>query len=172
MKRHIGVTVIVALALVVLVFIVRASIPRAAAIEQPIAYNHNIHVEGEGLECIDCHAYSEILPSATLPDLSVCLDCHDTDPLSEDSVEEAKLIEYIESGTEVPWQRVNEVPDHVYFSHRRHVVAGDLACMDCHGDVGAMTEPVTRPFFELTMEACMDCHKQRQVSNDCLACHR
>ena len=172
MKRQIVVPVLVALSVIVVVFVLLALIPSAAVIEQPIAYNHNIHVEGEGLECIDCHAYSEILPSATLPKLSVCLDCHDTDPLSEDSAEEAKLITYIESGTEIPWQQVHKVPDHVYFSHRRHVVAGDMGCMDCHGDVGSETEPVTRPFFELTMEACMTCHRERQASNDCLACHR
>jgi hypothetical protein len=65
MKRHAGVTFIIALFLLVVVFVVRAAIPDSPAIEQPIAYNHNLHVDGEGLECIDCHQYVETLAAAT-----------------------------------------------------------------------------------------------------------
>ncbi len=139
---------------------------------QPIAYNHNIHVEGEGLECTDCHQRVEESPRATLPDLEVCLDCHDSDPLADDSAEEAKLIAHIEAGSEIDWQRVYSVPDHVYFSHRRHVVSGDLECSNCHGPVGELTAPAEVPFYPLSMDACLDCHRKLEAKTDCLSCHR
>jgi Cytochrome c7 and related cytochrome c len=140
---------------------------------QPIAYNHNVHVEGEGLECSDCHQRVEEVVRATLPDLETCMDCHDSDPLADDSVEEAKLISHIEDGTEIDWKNVYHVPSHVYFSHRRHVTVGDLECSSCHGDVGTLTTPAEVPFYPVTMEACMDCHrKSEEVTNDCIACHR
>jgi hypothetical protein len=138
---------------------------------QPIAYNHNLHVEQEGLGCLDCHALAEEMASATIPPLAVCQDCHDEEPMSE-SAEELHLIEYLETGTEIPWNRIYEVPDHVYFSHRRHVVLGEIQCSECHGRVADQTAPPESPLMELSMDWCMDCHRGRQVSNDCLACHR
>ncbi len=158
-------------ALVVVVFVTRHALYGPQPVAQPIAYSHNIHVEGEGLECTDCHQYVEQLPRATLPDLAVCSDCHSEDPLGE-SPEEAKLIDYLTASQEVPWNRVYQVPSHVYFSHRRHVVAGDLACAECHGDVPKLTEPATLPFRSTRMKACISCHKEHKVSTDCLTCHR
>ncbi len=152
------------------VFIVRAAIPDGDTIEQPIAFNHSVHVE-EGLECTDCHSQVESLPSATLPPVDLCTDCHADEPMS-DSEDEALLLRYIEEGTPIPWQRIYEMPRHVYFSHRRHVVLGEIECMTCHGDVPAMTVPPSRPVVDQTMDWCMDCHRDNKVTNDCLACHR
>ena len=166
-------TIVISVVVILVVFGAFVLMPSTPVIVQPIAYNHSLHVEGEGLECIDCHAYVEQLPRATLPELEICLDCHDVDPISEEeSAEEAILIEHIESEREIAWQRVYEVPDHVYFSHRRHVVSGELECATCHGDVGSFTEPVTEAFMEFTMDDCMDCHNDNGVTNDCLTCHK
>lgn len=145
--------------------------PARDPIIQPISYNHNLHVEEEGLECIDCHHSVEDAPFATIPNLQLCLDCHDTEPLSE-SPEEQKLIAHIEEDERIDWNRIYTVPDHVYFSHRRHVTLGELECSTCHGNVSERTKPQEAPATPLTMEWCMDCHKQNQVTNDCLACHR
>lgn len=166
-------TIVIAVAVILVIFGAFILIPSEPVVVQPIAYNHKLHVEGEGLECVDCHTYVEKLPRATLPDLAICLDCHDVEPISEEeSTEEAILIEHIEQGREIAWQRIYSVPDHVYFSHRRHVVSGEIECATCHGDVGSFTEPVTLPFFDVTMDACMDCHRDNGVTNDCLSCHR
>lgn len=140
-------------------------------IEQPIAYSHQIHVEQEGLICTDCHVQVEERPVATIPSLSICEDCHDDEPLTE-SAEEEKLVGFITDGVEIPWQRVYTVPDHVYFSHRRHVVLAELECASCHGSVAGFTEPVVEPQQAITMDWCMDCHRSSGVTNDCLACHR
>lgn len=164
---------VLSVTVIIVVFVAFVLIPSTPPVVHPIAYNHNLHVEQEGLECVDCHAYAEVLPSATLPDLAICMDCHDVDPISEEeSAEEAILIEYIETEREIAWGRVYELPDHVYFSHRRHVVSGELECATCHGDVGAFTEPVTKAFREFTMDECMDCHRENGVTNDCLTCHK
>ena len=140
-------------------------------IVQPIAYNHKIHIEEAELGCIDCHIYYEETVYATIPALEICTDCHGDEPIS-DSSEEIKLIEYINEEHEIPWLQVYNVPDHVYFSHRRHVVLGELECNECHGEVTELTKPAAWPLFELSMENCMDCHKKQNITNDCLSCHR
>ena len=83
--------------------------------------------------------------------------------------------------TPIPWVRVHNVPDFVYFDHRVHVARG-VACETCHGPVQAM-ERVSQ-FSSLSMGWCMDCHRDspallgapaderhEHVSTDCSACH-
>jgi hypothetical protein len=138
---------------------------------QPIQYNHKIHIEEAGAECVDCHIYVEEMSSASIPTLEICQDCHGDEPISE-SAEELKLLKYIEEKREIPWERIYKVPEHVYFSHRRHVVLGELECSNCHGNVAELSVSVDEPFLPVTMDNCIDCHKQHKVSNDCLTCHR
>ena len=38
-------------------------------VQQPIAFNHNIHVEELGFECTDCHLYALTSVRATIPNL-------------------------------------------------------------------------------------------------------
>lgn len=147
------------------------ALSRSSGIDQPIAYNHKLHIETVGLSCSDCHVYASIKPSAGIPSNETCQSCHSETPLT-DSSEELKLLQFISENKEIPWKVVHNVPDHVYFSHRRHVVGGDMSCSDCHGKVEEMTRPISVPTMKLTMEECMDCHKQKNITNDCLACHR
>ncbi|MEW6488009.1 MAG: cytochrome c3 family protein [Thermodesulfobacteriota bacterium] len=139
------------------------------AVTQPIAFNHRLHVEGNGLECVECHVYVLTQTFAGLPSLERCLECHET--AVTDSAEEEKIRELAARGETLVWKRLYEVPDHVYSSHRRHVVAGGIDCAECHGPVAATTRPPARPLRALTMDFCMDCHRRRGASNDCLACH-
>ncbi len=138
---------------------------------QPIAYSHKAHVETADLNCTDCHSTVQTAQAATLPSLEVCSTCHSEQPISQ-SPEELKLLEFVKRAQAIPWQRVYRVPDHVYFSHRRHVAKGELECAACHGNVGEFTNPVSTQFLQLTMENCMKCHRENNVTNDCLACHR
>lgn len=163
--------ILVILIVLVIIFIVSVNFLSTDPIIQPLAYNHKIHIEDAAMECADCHRYVEKLASATLPDIQVCADCHSDEPTT-DSPEEVKLLQYVEEGKEIDWQRIYEVPDHVYFSHRRHVVLGEVECADCHGVVEEQTRPVSYPEVEVTMDNCMDCHKENKVTNDCLSCHR
>lgn len=137
---------------------------------QPIAYNHNKHVEEVGLTCFDCHPLAPTHEKASIPNIDYCRNCHEN--AMTDSKEEQKLVEYIRNDRPVPWIQVHRVPDHAYFSHRRHVSLGKIACQDCHGDVNRMTAPFTKPHVPIKMEFCVDCHEERQVTTDCAACHR
>lgn len=137
---------------------------------QPVQYNHMIHVEDAELECIDCHLNVRSHSRALIPNIELCADCHDD--IESENEEQRKVAEYINNGMNIPWLQVHRVPDHVYFSHRRHVVLGQMECESCHGKVAEMEKPFIKPTQLLEMDWCMDCHEQRQVDNDCYSCHR
>jgi hypothetical protein len=141
--------------------------PRPA--RQPINFNHRLHVEDSGLECGDCHLHALTGVRATIPNVGVCLDCHDE--VQTESPEEAKVVAYVQAGEPIPWRKVYLLPDHVYFSHRRHTTIAGLECEVCHGPVGERVDPVSRPFTPMTMDACMECHDASGASNDCIYCH-
>jgi hypothetical protein len=137
--------------------------------EQPIQYNHAVHI-ANGLECTECHTGARDEAQATLPGIDTCLLCH-AEPLSE-SPEEEKIRSLAEAGKEIAWSQLTRVPSHVYFSHRRHVGVAGLECAQCHGAMETLTQPPARPLRRLSMEACMDCHRERSIRNDCNDCHR
>lgn len=139
-------------------------------IEQPIAFNHLLHIEDVGLECVDCHLYAESGVRATIPNIELCADCHEE--AQGDSAEELRVIEYVEDQSQIPWRKIYWLPSHVYFSHRRHTVAGGIECETCHGQIGSRSEPVVRVLRDLSMGACIECHDATNTSNDCLLCHR
>ncbi len=137
---------------------------------QPIEFNHNLHVTEVEMDCSDCHRYVITNRKATLPDKDICLDCH-SEAIGE-SVEEQRLIALLESDREFNWQRVYVLPEHVYFSHFRHVTLGQVSCQECHGDMKKLVSPPEKPAVDIIdMDNCMDCHEDRQVNNDCLTCH-
>ncbi len=141
-----------------------------AAIRQPLPFSHKLHVAENELECIECHTRVLDHQRATLPLLEVCQDCH-SEELTETELE-SQLLAFTTTGQAIPWQRIYAVPEHVYFSHRRHAALGGLACELCHGDVSSLDRPPPAPVVPLTMDGCMDCHAANNITNDCLACHR
>jgi hypothetical protein len=42
-------------------------------------------------------------------------------------------------------------------------------CATCHGDIAHQT--VAQRNVDHTMGFCVDCHKAKKASNDCLTCH-
>jgi hypothetical protein len=135
-----------------------------------IDYNHNKHVEEIGLDCSNCHQYYTKLPSAGLPTNEICMECHYEQ--ITDSPEEAKLLEYINRDEQVPWRPTSQVPEHVYFSHKWHVVLGKLECSECHGQMEKLTRLPRKQVIPLTMKFCIKCHEKNSISTDCLRCHR
>jgi len=146
--------------------------------EQPIFFSHKIHIQVEELECKDCHQHVEKGRHATLPKLSICVDCHSEPPeefkFPEFKDEEEKFrTQYVDAEKEVPWKRVNKLPGHVYFNHKAHVVWGEMECEECHGNVKEKLEPFSKPdIAHLTMEKCMNCHEKKGASLDCIVCHK
>ena len=137
-------------------------------VEQPISFNHKKHVE-QGLGCDACHRFFKTQTFSGMPDLNICLECH-KEPITKNA-EEEKIRQFQQKGKDIPWKRIYEQPDHVFFSHRRHAVLGKISCQTCHGEIGQSEKPPTKPWVKMTMKWCMDCHTKSKVTNDCLACH-
>lgn len=57
----------------------------------------------------------------------------------------------------IAWNRVNDLPDFVFFNHSVHVRHG-VGCSSCHGHVDRM--PITWRAESLYMKWCLDCHRQ------------
>lgn len=149
-------------------------ISRERPVTQPIAFSHQVHVRKHQLKCVQCHVGAESAARATIPNIEVCGQiCHRPNlPALTKSRAEIELRKYLEAGERIPWQKVYRVDSHVYFSHATHTVLAQLSCETCHGNVGDMTMPVRKRAKAITMDNCMACHEQHQVSNDCNNCHR
>ena len=134
---------------------------------QPLPFSHRVHVEKSQIGCTMCHAYAEHSLVAGVPSMARCVGCHKF--VSKDKPDVQALVKANDEGRAFEWVRVHRLPDHVYFTHERHVLAG-LACQECHGPVEHMD--VVRRVMPLTMGWCVDCHVQRGASLDCLTCHK
>lgn len=61
----------------------------------------------------------------------------------------------------IPWVRIHNLPDHVYFNHAQHVTVGKIECQQCHGAVETMK--VLQQYSPLSMGWCINCHRQTEV---------
>ena len=59
-------------------------------------------------------------------------------------------------GKPLTWNRVNDLPDFVYFNHSIYVAKG-VACTTCHGPINKM--PLMYQGMPLTMKWCLACHR-------------
>ena len=145
---------------------------RPAAIEQPVAFSHRSHIEGEGLECLECHADAAKSPGAGLPDIRDCYECHKS-AQTDDPNEDEAVRTYAREQRQIPVVQVNRNVVHVYFSHRMHVATADMACDACHAGYAEREEPTAHPNPDLhSMRLCMDCHQREGASNECVVCHK
>ena len=150
-----------ALVLLVAGVAVAVALPRSALdngigmpVAQPVPFSHKHHVGQLGIDCRYCHNGVETSSSAGLPATEVCMTCHSQ--LFTNAAMLAPVRDSLASGTPLHWQRVNSVPDFVYFNHAIHVNKG-VACETCHGDVDDM--PLTARAHSLTMGWCLSCHR-------------
>jgi len=134
-------------------------------ITQPLPYSHQKHL-AFGLKCAQCHKNADPGESMGLPATAVCMGCHQT--IAADREPIRALARYHAEKRPVPWVRVYEIPSYVFFSHREHLNAG-ATCETCHGNV-ALRAVLFRE-KDLSMGACMNCHRQNKVSTDCQFCH-
>lgn len=155
-----------------ILLLVAAGVTMARALrpaDQPIPFDHRLHLEEVGLGCTDCHRFAETGVRATIPNVEVCGECH-LEPMAG-SLGEALLLAYLEEETPIPWRKIYWVPNDVYFSHRRHVEIGGIDCATCHGAVAERETPLTRPLRPVTMKGCIDCHRRAGATHDCISCH-
>ena len=122
--------------------------------DQPVPFSHLHHVGGLGLDCRYCHAGVENSPVAAVPPTHTCMTCHSQ--LYTQTAMLAPIRESLANDTPIHWNKVNRLPDYVYFDHSIHIAKG-VACATCHGDVTSM--PLMRQTAPLTMDWCLDCHR-------------
>ncbi|MEK6580432.1 MAG: cytochrome c3 family protein [Bdellovibrionota bacterium] len=122
--------------------------------DQPIPFSHKIHAGKNKIACLYCHSGAEKSRHATIHSMNVCMNCHSVVRVDSPYIQELRKA-YAE-GRSIEWVRVHEVPDYVYFSHKRHVSKG-LSCETCHGNVREMDR--IEQFAPLTMGWCMECHR-------------
>ena len=137
----------------------------AAPISQAIAFNHAKHAP---LGCAGCHSGVLTRERAGFPSGALCGRCHATPPATIATADWQRL----QTEGAGFWRPVTRIPDHVMFSHRRHVALGGLACASCHADIGQRPVPPSRPPVRLVMKTCLGCHRTEGISEDCAACHR
>lgn len=152
---------------------------------QPIAFPHDRHVKVLGMDCQYCHSGARKGLHAGIPPTELCMGCHNlVSTEGRPELDKLKAFYAEGKGDPIPWVKVHDLPDFVYFNHKRHVTAG-LDCQECHGQVQDMT--VDQRVSSLKMGWCLDCHAQhpsidtnygakaelrRAELKDCWACHK
>lgn len=155
--------------------------------EQPIYYSHKVHAGINQINCLYCHGAAMESKHAAIPSTNVCMNCHkaitsyEKGPKLYDeegkeingTAEIEKLFKYAgfdpanpnawdpSKAKPIPWTKIHNLPDHVYFNHSQHVKAGNVQCQTCHGEITAMDE--VYQFSELSMGWCINCHRQTKV---------
>lgn len=134
--------------------------------KQPIAFNHQIHVEKNKMECQYCHSGVSKSSYPTIPSIELCMGCHNQ--VKTDSPEIKKLKEHWDKKIPVEWEPVHHLPEHAHFPHDRHIKAG-VGCQNCHGQVNKMD--VVEKVSSLKMGFCISCHRDNGANIDCGVCH-
>ena len=137
----------------------------AKPLVQPIPFSHRQHVQ-VGLECNACHPAEGTGELVHMPEAVECLNCHQTIQKDRPSIQ--KLVAFQKKNKPVPWVRIYKLPDFVFFSHQKHADA-KVECETCHGSV--RTRHILWQEKDISMNACVDCHKARSASIDCNLCH-
>ena len=132
--------------------------------DQPIKFSHKVHAGENGIDCKYCHTTVEHSKSAGIPANNLCLNCHIIirEGTNSGRFEIAKIIEAEEKGKAIEWNRIHNLPDHVYFSHEVHVGSAKLDCKTCHGPVEKMN--IMQQYSDLSMGWCVNCHRETQVN--------
>ncbi len=122
--------------------------------EQPIQFSHERHVAGNGIDCRYCHTSVETSSFAGIPPTKTCMNCHSEIFSNSPYLEPVRAS--FRTDQSIPWMRVHDLPDFVYFNHSIHVHKG-VGCATCHGQVDRM--PLIRKEASLQMEWCLNCHR-------------
>lgn len=140
---------------------------------QPIRFSHALHAGKHKIDCQYCHTSAAKGKHSGIPSLNTCMNCHKA--IQQGPVygkeEIAKIYDavgwdpaakaYTKPAKPIEWVRIHNLPDHVYFNHSQHVVAGQIACQTCHGPIQTMAE--VYQFAPLSMGWCVNCHRQTEV---------
>lgn len=121
---------------------------------QPVEYSHKLHAGDLGMDCRYCHSTVDKAAHAAVPTTEVCMNCHVR--VKENSALLQTVRDSHATGESIPWVKVHNLPDFVFFDHQAHVTAG-VSCVSCHGRVDQMVE--VKQMEPLSMAWCLDCHR-------------
>jgi predicted CXXCH cytochrome family protein len=145
---------------------VAAFYPWDLGAKQPISFSHRVHAGKKEIGCVMCHPGVFKTPVAGIPPVETCMLCHSRIIIHYPEIE--KVRRHYEEGRPILWVRVNNLPDLAHFDHSMHIASG-IDCGKCHGDVKSMDRIVLAP--KITMGFCIQCHRERNATRDCFACH-
>ncbi|MBE0697149.1 MAG: cytochrome c3 family protein [Anaerolineaceae bacterium] len=123
-------------------------------IPQPVPFPHSFHISVLGLNCRYCHDSVDKSSFADLPPTQTCMSCHSQ--VATGSAKLAPVRNSWETGVPIQWNRVNNVPDYVYFDHHIHVNKG-IGCENCHGRMDQVTTAKKAETFYMAW--CLECHR-------------
>jgi cytochrome c551/c552 len=155
--------------------------------DQPIYFSHKVHAGTNQISCLYCHGGAQEGKHANIPSVNICMNCHmaineysGKDKLIKEDGTELngtgeiqKLYKYAgfnpavskvwdpNKAKPMEWNKVHNLPDHVYFNHSQHIKAGKVQCQTCHGEIQKMD--VAQQFADLSMGWCVNCHRTTQV---------
>ena len=99
-------------------------------INQPVPFSHKHHVGDDGIDCRYCHTSVEKSSFAGIPSTQICMTCH------SQIWTEAPVLQPVRASLTanrpLQWNRVNDLPDFVFFNHSIHIAKG-VGCSTCHG---------------------------------------
>lgn len=125
-----------------------------AQIPQPVPFPHSYHIGVLALNCRYCHMGVDQSSFADVPPAETCMSCHSQIATTVASLQPVR--DSYANGTPIEWNRVNSLPDYVYFNHQIHVAKG-VGCETCHGRMDKETTAVRAKYFY--MDTCTECHK-------------
>lgn len=154
---------------------------------QPIYYSHKVHAGLNQINCLYCHGGAWDSKQASIPSVNVCMNCHkaintyekgpklytESGDLIDGTAEIEKLYKYAgfdpknptkwdpAAAKPIEWEKIHNLPDHVYFNHSQHIRAGKVQCQSCHGEITAMDE--VKQVSDLSMGWCVNCHRETKV---------
>ncbi len=126
--------------------------------DQPVPYSHAIHAGKLGIDCRYCHTTVEKAAAAAIPPTRTCMNCHER--IRPESPKLALVRESARTGEAIPWVKVHDLPDYVFFDHSAHVTRG-IGCVSCHGRVDRMD--VVTQTQPLSMGWCLNCHRNPEA---------
>jgi hypothetical protein len=121
---------------------------------QPVPFEHSLHAGQLGIDCRYCHASVEKSATSSIPTSQTCMNCHSQIKTTSPVLEVVR--ESYKTGDAIPWIKIHQNPDYVYFNHSAHVDRG-ISCVECHGKVNEMSRVYHAKSH--SMSFCIDCHR-------------
>jgi hypothetical protein len=128
-----------------------------------VRFSHRLHKEDAELDCAYCHKNVEKSGSGTddlMPRKDSCSECHDVEDentcgqchLTKEAKGPAKILSY-----------------NPLFPHSKHSGEG-FDCELCHRGI-SLSKKESETYLP-KMKLCMDCHREKGISDGCATCHR